>query len=76
MILTFLGEGYECARAEKGADWIKLYGAAGDCTVVFTGISDFDGYALSGGAFEAPPPTQEERLAAAEEAILGLIMGV
>ena len=62
MKLLFLGEEITCARAEKGADWIKIYDEGGGCLGAFSGISDFAGYALEGGEFEVPPKSQLELL--------------
>lgn len=62
MKLKAYGEELECAKAVKGADWIKLYDEAGICIASFSGISDFAGYTLSGGEFEAPEKTAFEIL--------------
>ena len=62
MKLIYAGRELECSRAEKGPDYIRLYGESGECTASFAGIADFVGYALQGGEFEAPKKTELELL--------------
>lgn len=47
--INYNGETYSCSRAVKGSDFVRLYNDKGICTVAFEGISDFDGYEISGG---------------------------
>ena len=52
-------ECYECTKAVKGPDYIRLYdGESVICT--FSGISDFSGYGIEGGEWTDPEPTLEE----------------
>ena len=56
MILHIYNEAYPCAKAERGADYIRLYDENGACVLLCGGISDFSGYALEGGEWSAPEP--------------------
>lgn len=66
MIVQFLNENYECAKAVKGADYIHLFDANGNCIASFDGISDFSLFTIDGGEWTTPEPTQEERIAELE----------
>lgn len=78
MTVTAYGQAYPCARAEKGPDYVHLYDEAGCCIASFSGISSFDGYAIEGGAWSAPPKTDvellREQIAQQQEAIDALII--
>jgi hypothetical protein len=76
MFVTAYGTRYDCARAVKGSDYIRLYDAAGTLIASFDGIADFSGYTIEGGTWEAPLPTEKERLDALEAAMLEMILGV
>lgn len=71
MEVTANGEKHTCLRAVKGADFIRLYDAAGNETIAFIGIRDFGGYSISGGEWGAPAPTVDARLAAIESVVKG-----
>lgn len=77
--VTFYNEEYQCAKAIKGPDYIKLYDEHGNVIATFYGISDFSDYTIDGGDWSDPEPTEIELLRAqlelAEEALDTLIMG-
>lgn len=52
--VTFLGEIYSCEVALKGADYIRLLDENGCMVAAFEGISDFSGFAISGGSWTSP----------------------
>ena len=52
--VTFLGETYSCEVALKGADFIHLLDENGCMVAAFDGISDFSGFAISGGSWTSP----------------------
>ena len=62
MVMTVYGQKISCARAEKGADFVRAYDEGGACVFEATKVKSFDGYALEGGKWgEAViPPTNEE----------------
>ena len=52
--LTFQGETYTCARAQKGSNFVRLLDENGDIVFFADGVSDFSGYVLSGCSWENP----------------------
>ncbi len=74
-------EEIDCDRAVKGKDYIHCYTNGNPIAIAeANGISDFSGYKLideNGNQidFETPMPTNSERLAATEAALLALMMG-
>lgn len=75
MTVTVYGNRFECAKAIKGPDYVKLYDTNSVLAAEFLGVTSFDGYEIEGGDWEMPLPTEEERLSALEAAIMAL-MGV
>lgn len=51
-IVVFNGNSYECARAVKGVDYIKLYDENNAPVVAFYKISDFSAFTLEEGMWE------------------------
>lgn len=62
MVMTVYGQEIHCARAEKGADFVRAYDEGGACVFEATKVKSFDGYALTGGEWgeAVTPPTNEE----------------
>lgn len=56
MRVIVCGEAYECARAERGADFARLYDEDGALLVSFTGIRSFDGYSIEDGEWTEVQP--------------------
>ena len=54
-ILSFQNETISCDRAQKGKDYIRLLDGNGNVVFFADGISDFSGYTLSDGEWEATP---------------------
>lgn len=52
--LTFNTQEFSCARAMKGADFIRLLDNAGNTVFFADGITDFTPYVLTNGAWETP----------------------
>lgn len=51
-IVVFNENSYECARAVKGVDYVKLYDENDSLIIAFYGISDFSAFTLQEGAWE------------------------
>lgn len=47
-------EPFECAKAVKGEDFIRLYDEGGNTIAAFEGVSDFSAYTIDDGEWEAP----------------------
>lgn len=60
--MTVYGQEIPCARAEKGADFVRAYDENGVCVFEAAKVKSFEGYALEGGEWSeaAAPPTNEE----------------
>ena len=60
--MTVYGQKISCARAEKGADFVRAYDEGGACVFEATKVKSFEGYALTGGAWSTAdvPPTAAE----------------
>lgn len=76
MIVRFGEEEFVCDRVVRSGDKAKLY-LTKDGIVEFCGISEegWKQFSLIGGDWEADAPTEEERLAALEAAMLAVMMG-
>lgn len=70
-IVVFNGKSYECARAVKGVDYIKLYDENNAQIIAFWGISDFSAFTLTEGEWETGVSTQT--VAAYAELVNGVI---
>jgi hypothetical protein len=46
--VTAYGDAFECVSYKKGDYHLSLYDEAGNCTVSFGGISNWDGYEIDG----------------------------
>lgn len=73
MKLKVYGQEIVCARAEKGADYVRAFDENGVCVFEATKIKSFEGYTLDGGEWGEPtiPPTNDElasRLASVQNA--------
>lgn len=53
-VVTFLNNSIECATALKGNDYIHLLDADGVMIAAIDGITDFTGFAISGGKWTTP----------------------
>lgn len=56
MIVSVYGDAYECAQAERGPDFVRLYDADGALMIAFAGIRDFAGYSIEGGEWTEVTP--------------------
>lgn len=65
--VTYLGESYECSVALKGANYIHLLDANGGMIASFDGITDFSGFAISGGSWTVPASDDDCYLAVIRE---------
>ena len=65
MVMTVYGQKLACARAEKGADFVRAYDEGGACVFEATKVKSFEGYTLDGGEWgeAVTPPTNEELVA-------------
>lgn len=61
MQVKIYGEIYECDKAVKGADFVKLI-KGGVSIAEFSGISNFDGYKIIEGEWSEPEKTTEQLL--------------
>ena len=52
--LTFYDQTFTCARAMKGADFVRLLDENGNIVFFADGITDFSSYVLDGGTWEIP----------------------
>ena len=66
-IVTFLNEIYECAKAIKGENYIRLLDADGVMIAAFDGVSDCDLFTISGGEWTEPASTSDCYLAVVNE---------
>lgn len=60
--MTVYGQKLPCARAEKGADYVRAFDENGVCVFEATKVKSFEGYTLDGGEWGEPviPPTNAE----------------
>mgnify|MGYP004491008073 FL=1 len=75
MVMTVYGQKISCARAEKGADFVRAYDEGGACVFEAAKIADFSGYSLMGGAWSAAEPTDGERIGELEARVAQLLFG-
>lgn len=75
MVMTVYGQKISCARAEKGADFVRAYDEGGACVFEATKVKSFEGYALTGGAWSAAEPTDSERIGELEALVAQLLFG-
>ena len=75
MVMTVYGQKISCARAEKGADFVRAYDEGGACVFEATKVKSFEGYALTGGAWSAAEPTDGERIGELEARVAQLLFG-
>lgn len=69
------GVDYQCAKAVKGDDYIYLFDNGGQCIASFEGITDFTAYQIIGGSWVNSKQSNDERIAALEDAITELMFG-
>ena len=76
MIVRFGEEEFVCDRAVKSKDKATLYLTLGG-TAEFVGVSEegWNQFEITGGDWESAGPTELERLAALESAMLTMMMG-
>ena len=58
MVMTVYGQEIPCARAEKGADYVRAFDENGMCMFEATKVKSFEGYTLDGGEWSDAAPTQ------------------
>ena len=75
MVMTVYGQKLACARAEKGADYVRAFDENGVCVFEASRVQSFEGYALEGGAWSEVEPTQLDRLEELEELVAQLLFG-
>ena len=75
MVIRVYGQEVSCARAEKGADFIRAYDAVGNCVFSADSIADFSGYVLEGGSWSQPELTDTARIEELEDLVAELLFG-
>ncbi len=75
MVMTVYGQEIPCARAEKGADYVRAFDENGVCAFEASRVQSFEGYALEGGEWSEAEPTDAERLEELEELVAQLLFG-
>ena len=73
--VTIYNEEYECTKAVKGDDYIRLYDENDYCILSCEGVSSFDGYSISGGDWSEPEPTEDEMMRADLDYCLMMLEG-
>lgn len=63
MKVVIYGEEYNCTKAIKGNNFVKLYNN-GNKIAEFNGISDFSGYTIEDGEWSKEEPSQLDRIEA------------
>jgi hypothetical protein len=66
MIVHFFDESYECEKAVKGSDFIRLFDSNNNCIVSFEGVNDLNAFTIENGELSEAEPTAEERIAELE----------
>lgn len=56
--VTFQGNNFQCERAVKGANYIRLYNENNIQTTAFEEVADFSAFTIEGGEWEAGKSTQ------------------
>lgn len=67
MVMTVYGQEIPCTRAEKGANFVRAFDENGNCVFEAAKVTDFSGYALTGGEWSTAEPTPAEQVAAMAE---------
>lgn len=75
MVMTVYGQEIPCARAEKGADFVRAYDENNALVFSSDKVKDFAGYVLLDGAWSEPEATQAERLEELEALMAALLFG-
>lgn len=75
MVMTVYGQEIPCARAEKGADFVRAYDAAGNCIFTAEKVKDFTGYVLSDGTWSEAELTAAQRIEELETLMAALLFG-
>lgn len=65
--VTYLNENHSCSVALKGADYIHLLDESGYLLAAFDGITDFSGFAISGGSWTVPASDDDCHIAVIRE---------
>lgn len=52
--VTYCGEDYQCTKVYKGSDYIHLADSSGYIIATFSGISNFNGFSITGGTWTVP----------------------
>lgn len=60
MVMTVYGQDILCARAEKGADFVRAYDEDGVCVFEATKVKSFEGYGLDSGEWNADDRSFED----------------
>ena len=63
MDVSFAGQQFPCSKAVRDGNSATLYLEEGG-TVTFSGVHNWDAFAMEGGAWSAPDITPEEQLRA------------
>lgn len=75
MVMTVYGQEILCARAEKGADFVRAYDDAGNCVFSSDKVISFTGYTLTGGTWSEAEPSPTERIEELETLMAALLFG-
>lgn len=73
--LIAYNQAFECSKAVKGADYIKVYDANHLLIAEFSGITNFDGYSLENGEFSEPELTEIDQIQLALTELAELVVG-
>ena len=65
--VNYLGESYSCATALKGDNYIHLLDSLGKMIAAFDGITNFDGFTISGGSWVTPTAESDCYLAVVKD---------
>ena len=58
---------YTCSKAIKGPDYIHLVDANSNLLTAFDGVTDFSGFAISGGSWSSPQQLCDRKFALVHE---------
>lgn len=75
MVMTVYGQEIACARAEKGADFVRAYDDGGNCVFSADKVASFAGYALTGGTWSEAEPSPTQRIEELETLMAALLFG-
>ena len=73
--MTVYGQAINCARAEKGTDFVRAYDESGACVFEAAKVKSFEGYALEGGTWSTAEPSAGERIEELETLMAQLLFG-